>query len=190
MFFILLFLSMMVMAANAEPLRISSAFGMDTDNDTSTSNDTLLINGTGIFLTTGDSWDFYQDYSLNVRSVNQDRKQAWVKLLHDGELLQDDILSEGDIFVYSKSTEILNITVDTIYISPSGELITFKPVYQYLDKDYPEPEIEEIADNFSQEKDDQNFTGNASFAKTGGFTIFQALACVSAVILFRVVTSE
>nr|WP_321497816.1 S-layer protein domain-containing protein [uncultured Methanolobus sp.] len=171
------------MSVNAEPLHINAALGMDQDTDA------LLINGTGIFLTTGDSWDFYQGYSLNVKSVNQDRKQVWVKLLHDGELLQDDILSEGETFVYSKDTEILNLTVDTIYISPGGELITFKPVYQYLDEDYPEPEIEESMDDPAQE-DDFNSTDVPSSVQTDGFTIFQSLACISAVILCRFVINK
>ncbi|WP_288067598.1 S-layer protein domain-containing protein [Methanolobus sp.] len=181
-FFMILFLSMIlivVTAVSAEPLRINAALGMDGDADT------VLINGTGIFLTTGDSWDFYQGYSLNVKSVNQDQKQVWVKLLHDGELLQDDILSEGDIFVYSKNTEIMNITVDTIYISPGGELITFKPIYQYLDEEYPEPELEETMDNSTQEEE-QNSTVNPSSMQTNGFSIFQAFACISAVILCRI----
>jgi hypothetical protein len=177
-FFLLLFLISFSVSSSAEPLSINAALGMDMDSDT------ILVNGTGIFLTKGDSWDFYQGYSLNVKSVNLDQKQVWVKLLHDGELLQDDILSEGDIFVYSKSTEVLNITVDTIYISPGGELITFKPVYQYMDEDYPEPEIEETTNNSVQE-DDQNLTETPSEVQTGGFTIFQALACISALILCR-----
>lgn len=178
-FFIFFLLSTITTAVNAEPLHINSALGMDMGTDT------VLINGTGIFLTTGDSWDFYQGYSLSVKSVNQDKKQVWVKLLHDGELLQDDILSEGDIFVYSKSSEILSITVDTIYVSPGGELITFKPVYQYLDDDYPEPEIVETTNNSVQEED-QNSTGDPSTVQTGGFTILQAFACISALILCRV----
>ncbi|WP_196214024.1 S-layer protein domain-containing protein [Methanolobus vulcani] len=173
----------MIIVVNAEPLLINEALGMDLDEDT------VLINGTGIFLTTGDSWDFYQDYSLNVISVNQDQKKVWVKLLHDDELLQDDILSEGEFFVYSKSSEILNITVDTIYISPGGELITFKPVYQYLDDDYPEPEIEETTDDPVQEEG-QNSSITPSSTRADGFTIFQALACISALVLCRVVINK
>lgn len=182
-FFTLLFLSTMVIVVNAEPLHINAALGMDMDEDT------VLINGTGIFLTTGDSWEFYQGYSLNVISVNQDQKQVWVKLLHNDELLQDDILSEGELFVYSKSSEILNITVGTIYISPGGELITFKPVYQYLDDDYPEPEIKETTDDPVQEED-QNSSVTPSSTRTDGFTIFQALACISALVLCRVVINK
>jgi len=182
-FFTLLLLSTMIILVNAEPLRINEALGMGMNQDT------VLINGTGIFLTTGASWDFYQNYSLSVISVNQDKKQVWLKLLHDGELLKDEIMSEGDIFVYSKSTEILNITVDTIYINPGGELITFKPVYQYMDKDYPEPEIEETTNNSAQEED-SNSTANPSSAQAGGFTIFQALACIPAVILCRVAVKK
>lgn len=168
----------MLMTVNAESLHIDQALGMNNDRDS------VLINGTGIFLTTGDSWDFYQNYSLHVMSVNQDNKQVWVKLYHDGDLLKDGILGEGEVIVFSKNTEILNITVDTIYISPGGELITFKPVYQYLDDEYPEPEIEETAGNSSQENEDA-VSGDNSPSQTEGFTIFQVLSCFTAVILCR-----
>lgn len=173
----------MVMMVNAEPLQINQALGMNAEQDI------VLINGTGIFLTTGDSWDFYQDYSLNVKSVNQDGKQVWVQLFHGNEFLKDGILPEGGTFAYSKNNEILNITVDTIYISPGGELITFKPVYQYLDNDYPEPEIEEIEDAPGQD-DDLNSSGNSPSAQADGFTIFQAFACVSTVMLCRSVVKR
>ncbi|SFM61389.1 S-layer protein [Methanolobus profundi] len=147
--------------------------------------DTLLINGTGIFLTTGDSWDFYQGYTLNIKSVNLDKKQVWVKLLNNDELLEEGILSEGEILVYSKEEqEILNITVDTIYISPEGELITFKPVYQHQDPDLPDPRIEEVEDNSSQNNDNVSIVEDNS-KQSSGFTILQALAGISLILLSR-----
>ncbi len=145
----------------------------------------LLINGSGIFLTTGNSWNFYQGYVFMVNSVNLETKQVWVKLLHEDELLKEEILSENDNFIYSKEEEeILNITVDTIYISSGKELITFKPVYQYQDSDYPDAVLEEDEDNTNQSNDLQ-LPENSSIGKTSGFTILQTFACVSFLMVFK-----
>ncbi|KXS45013.1 MAG: hypothetical protein AWU59_87 [Methanolobus sp. T82-4] len=114
--------------------------------------DELLLNGTGIFLTTGESWSFDQGYQLRVKSVNPANDRVWVELSLNGEILHEGILGEGESLVYSHNREILNITMDTIYTSPSGELVTFKPVYQYLDPALPEPEVnEDTEDNQSQD---------------------------------------
>ena len=98
-----------------------------------------LINGTGIFLGSGESWDFYQGYSITIKSVNLESRQAWIKLSLNDELIQENILSEGKSFNYSHKSEILNLTLDTIYSNPGGELVTFKPVYQYRDPNLPDP---------------------------------------------------
>ncbi|WP_407357006.1 S-layer protein domain-containing protein [Methanolobus sp. WCC5] len=148
----------------------------------------LLVNGTGIFLTTGDSWNFYQGYVLTARSVNLEQKQVWVRLLHENELLKEAILSEGDIFIYSGSNaedhEILNITVDTIYTSPEGELITFRPVYQYQDQDLPMPVIPDDDENAEPDNGGQ-LPGDDVARETVGFTIIETFACVLAVMLYR-----
>ncbi|WP_342304462.1 S-layer protein domain-containing protein [Methanolobus sp. ZRKC5] len=138
----------------------------------------LLINGTGIFLTTGNSWNFYQGYIFTVSSVNLEKKQVWVKLLKEDELLKEAILSEDEKFIYCKDEEILNITVDTIYISSGRELITFKPVYQYQDSDLPDAVLEEDEENNGQSDDNQT-SGNSTIGQTSGFTIFQTFACIS-----------
>lgn len=145
----------------------------------------LLINGTGIFLTTGNSWNFYQGYVFTVNSVNLEEKHVWVKLLHEDELLKEEILSEGDVFIYAKDEEILNITVDTIYISSGSELITFKPVYQYQDSDFPPPVILDKEENNEQDNEDEIPGTNNSIGQTSGFTIIQTIACLSLVIACR-----
>ena len=144
----------------------------------------LLINGTGIFLTTGDSWDFYQGYILTVKSVNIEQKQVWVKLLHEDELLKEEILPEDAIFVYTKDNEILNITVDTIYASPGGELVTFKPVYQYQDRDFPEPIISDDAEEVNESIDNQ-IPENSTTNQTNGFTLFHTITCISILLACR-----
>ncbi|WP_340820725.1 S-layer protein domain-containing protein [Methanolobus sp. WCC4] len=146
---------------------------------------TVLINGTGIFLTTGDSWDLYQGYILSIKSVNLENKQAWLELLLNDELLKEGFLSEGDTFVYSKGEdEIINITLDTIYISPEGELVTFKPAYQYQDRDLPEPVIEEEEESNIQENSSTS-TENDTIRQSSGFTILHTFAGMSILLLYR-----
>ena len=105
--------------------------------------DTVLMDGTGIFLTTGESWTFEQGYVLTVKSVNQGTNEAWLELSLNETIIREGIFCEKDMLVYSRGSEILNITVDTIYSSPTGELVTFMPVYQYLDPQLPAPESQE-----------------------------------------------
>lgn len=95
--------------------------------------DDVLMNGTGIFLTTGNSWTFSQGYVLTVKDANPENNEAWIQLSINGTLLKEDIMKEGSYINYVHGKEILNITLDTIYSNPTGELLTFKPVYQYLD---------------------------------------------------------
>ena len=100
----------------------------------------ILVNGTGTYLTTGERWTFYQGYVLVLKGVDQEGERAWLELLLDDDSVKDMILPEGEYFIYSHSSrEIFNITVDTIYSGPGGELVTFKPVYQYSNPDLPEP---------------------------------------------------
>lgn len=100
----------------------------------------VLVNGTGTYLTTGERWTFYQGYVLVLKGVDQEGDRAWLELLLDDDSVKDMILQEGECFIYSWSSgEIFNITVDTIYSGPGGELVTFKPVYQYSNPDLPEP---------------------------------------------------
>lgn len=148
---------------------------------------TLLENGTGFFLTTGDSWELYQGYTVNLKSVNQDHKQAWITIENKNESLREGILSEGDIFVYSKDdgAQILNITVDRIYINPDGELVVFKPVYQYLDYSLPEPVIPEVNVNTTQGNESGSSTTAGNSGKTSGFTILQALAGTSVLLVSK-----
>ena len=105
--------------------------------------DTVLMDGTGIFLTTGESWTFEQGYALTVKSVNQGTNEAWLELSLNENIIREGIFREKDTLVYSRDSEILNITVDTIYSSPTGELVTFMPVYQYLDPQLPAPETQD-----------------------------------------------
>jgi len=100
----------------------------------------VLVNGTAMYLTTGEMWEFYQGYALHIKGTSQEGDRIWLELLLDGESVKDTIMSEGESFSYCcGSKEIFNITVDTIYAGPEGGLVTFKPVYQYTDPTLDEP---------------------------------------------------
>ncbi len=126
-----------------------------------------IINGTGIFIATGESWDFYQGYKITIVSVNQGKGQAWVKVTLNDDPIHEKILNEGENINYSREYEILNLTLDTIYSNPGSDLVTFKPVYQYRDIKLPDPIFEEeesIPTNESDEStEDDNSKNIAGF---------------------------
>lgn len=101
----------------------------------------IAINGEEIYIRSGYSHDFLQDYQLYVKGADTEGKRVWIELSRNGVPLQDDIVTEGSQFVYShNSTEILNLTVDTIYEGADGVLVKFSPVYQYIDPRLPVPQ--------------------------------------------------
>ncbi len=111
----------------------------------------IAINGEEIYVRSGYSHDFLQDYQLYVKGADTEGKRIWIELSRNGVSLQDDIVTEGSQFVYSQnSTEILNLTVDTIYEGADGVLVKFSPVYQYIDPRLPVPQTpNESIDNSS-----------------------------------------
>ena len=111
----------------------------------------IAINGEEIYIRSGYSHDFLQDYQLYVKGADTEGKRVWIELSRNGVPLQDDIVTEGSQFVYSQnSTEILNLTVDTIYEGADGVLVKFSPVYQYIDPRLPVPQTPtESIDNSS-----------------------------------------
>ena len=101
----------------------------------------VLIDGEEIYVRSGNSHTFLQDYQLYVKGTDTDGKRIWIELSREGVPLQDAIVTEGSQFVYSQnSTEILNLTVNTIYAGADGVLVRFSPVYQYLDPRLPMPQ--------------------------------------------------
>lgn len=102
----------------------------------------VLIDGEEVYIRSGSSHTFLQDYQLYIKGTDTEGKRIWVELSRKGVLLQDAIVTEGSRFVYSpqNSTEVLNLTVNTIYEGADGVLVRFSPVYQYLDTRLPMPQ--------------------------------------------------
>ncbi|MDO9518017.1 MAG: S-layer protein domain-containing protein [Methanosarcinaceae archaeon] len=155
-------------------------------------NDDVLINGTGMYLTTGGSWSFYQGYELVFKglSSSQSGDKVWIELLLNGESMDDTIIREGEYFVYaSNSNEIFNITVDTIYAGSDGGLVTFKPVWQYLDPTLPEPDMTQdpgSVDRSNGSLNNSNSSTGDKIENTAGFGAVLFFFCMSVAAIFKV----
>ncbi|MDW7731633.1 MAG: hypothetical protein SCH66_04275 [Methanolobus sp.] len=146
--------------------------------------DEMLLNGTGIFLTTGETWNFDQGYQLKLKSVNPTSDRVWVVLSLNGEILHEGILGEGETLTYSHNREILNITLDTIYSSPTGELITFTPVYQYLDPELPEPETQDNTEGEQPDDNESDIQEDETNQSIPGFRTLLTLSTVTTLTYF------
>lgn len=101
----------------------------------------ILIDGDEIYVRSGSYYTLLQDYQIYVKGTNTEGSRIWIELRREGAFLEDTIVGEGDTFVYSNnSTEILNLTVETIYNGADGVLVKFSPVYQYLNPKLPMPQ--------------------------------------------------
>ena len=131
----------------------------------------------------GYSHTFSQDYQLYVKGADNDGKRIWLELRREGTPLKDDIVTEGSQFVYSRnSSEILNLTVSTIYAGADGVLVRFSPVYQYLDPKLPMPQTTDgILPNYSN---DTSLESQGSETQAGGFNVSLFFLGLGAVLLF------
>ena len=155
-------------------------------------NDDVLVDGSGMYLTIGDSWSFYQGYELVFKglSSSQGGDKVWIELLLNGESMDDTIMREGEYFVYaSNSKKIFNITVDTIYSGSDGGLVTFKPVYQYLDPTLPEPDMTQdpwsIGNSNESVNNSESPNGDVT-ENTDGFGAALFFLCMSAAAIFKI----
>jgi hypothetical protein len=101
-----------------------------------------LISDQGIFLRVGETWNFYQGYSMTLRDVSDDGVYAWVQLSRGNVVVKDTIVTTGSTLMFNKSIDgkritIFRIVVEGVYANPSGYLVTFSPVIQYFDPTLP-----------------------------------------------------
>ena len=105
----------------------------------------VLFNGTGFYLSTGQTWTFYQDYSFTLKSVDKNGERSWVQLKLSDTVVKSGILSNNEIFYYNTSTNgsnetvILSLEVSGIYSGEDTDIVTFSPVYQYYQPGIAEP---------------------------------------------------
>jgi|BarGraIncu00421A_1022006.scaffolds.fasta_scaffold50046_1 S-layer protein len=143
----------------------------------------VLIDGDEVYVRSGSYYNFSQDYRLYVKSADSDGKRVWLELRRKGISLKDDIATEGSQFVYSRdSTEILNLTVSTIYAgADGGVLVRFSPVYQYLDLKLPMPQTSNGSHPNSSYSEPSEAHGLET--QTGGFNVLLFLLGLGAVLL-------
>lgn len=103
----------------------------------------ILIDGDEIYVRSGNYYTLLQGYQIHVKGASSEGNRVWIELKRGDTSLEDAIIGKGDTFAYSNnSTEILNLTVETIYGGADGVLVKFSPVYQYLDPKLPKPQSE------------------------------------------------
>jgi hypothetical protein len=142
----------------------------------------VLIDGGEVYVRSGSYHNFSQDYQLYVKGADSDGKRIWLELRREGVSLKDDIATEGSQFVYSNdSTEILNLTVRTIYTGADGVLVRFSPVYQYLDPKLPMPQTSN--GSLSNSSDNEPSEAHSLETQAGGFNVPLFLVGLGAVLL-------
>lgn len=97
----------------------------------------VLLNGTNIYLTTGDSYGLYQGYILSLKSVSSDGS-VWIQLDSNDQMVKSEIISSYGSFVYNKTNRtILSIKVDRVYSGSSDQALVSFLLYQFKDPDMP-----------------------------------------------------
>jgi hypothetical protein len=107
--------------------------------------DNPLINGTGFFLSTGQTRTFYQGYSLTLMFVNNNANKGWVQLKLNKTVVKSATISPDEIIYYNitandtNETVIFYFKVSGMYSGEDTYIVTFSPVYQYYNPGLPEP---------------------------------------------------
>lgn len=100
----------------------------------------IVLNGTNFFLVTGDSYGLSQGYIIRLKSVSSEGS-VWLELESDNRIIKSEIIHLKDNFTYNRTNRtLISIKVDKIYAGPGDtNLVSFFPVYQYVDPDMPPP---------------------------------------------------
>ena len=106
---------------------------------TSGSSD-VLLNGTNIYLSTGDSYKLYQGYVISLKSVSNDGL-IWLQLKSRDDVVKSDIVGVDSYFAYDKNNRtIISIRVQNVYSGSTGRnLVALSDVHQFVDPDLPLP---------------------------------------------------
>ena len=153
-----------------------------------------LFNGTGFYLSTGQTWTFYQDYTFTLKSVDKSGEKGWVQLCLNNNVVKSGILSNNEVFYYKISTDnsnetlIFSLRVSGIYSGEDTDIVTFFPVFQYY-----QPGLAEPTPIPTQTPDNSNRTqGTLSDTNTAGKNIpgFQVVTmaiiiCIYGILLHR-----
>jgi len=144
-----------------------------------------LVNGTSLYLSTGQSWTFYQGYSFNLMSVSNSGDKAWVQLKHNDTVVKSAILSTDEVFCYNSTTHYvlpnhsvetvqLSLRVSGIYTGEVADIVTFSHVYQYYNPALPEPTPTPTA--YPDNSNNSNVTPTTTVTGGSGIPGFEILS--------------
>ncbi len=113
----------------------------------------VLLNGTSVYLSTGESYGLYQGYVLSLKSVSG--SSVWFELAYNDKIVKSEIVNVEGYFIYNKSNStVLAVKVDNVYAG-SSELVKLL-LYQFIDPDVPAPAEIETTPKKVQNPDDNN----------------------------------
>jgi hypothetical protein len=117
----------------------------------------ILLNGTSLYISTGGSYGLYQGYIITLKSVSNDGS-VWLELKSNDLSVKSEIVHIKGFFTYNKTNRtILSLRLDNIYSgSNDKDLVSFFPVYQYVDPDKPAPQIIDITPVETQGQEDNS----------------------------------
>ncbi len=153
-----------------------------------------LFNETGFYLSTGQTWTFYQDYTFTLKSVDKSGESGWVQLKLNNTVVKSGILSNNEVFYYNISTNgsnetvIFSLKVSGIYSGEDTDIVTFSPVYQYYTPGLAEPTAihTQLSGNSNETKSTPAHT-NASGKNIPGFQVVTIviIICIYGILLHR-----
>jgi len=107
----------------------------------------VLINGTNMYLATGESSALYQGYILSLKGVSNDGSM-WFQLTDNETIVKSEIVYSYGSFVYNKTKKtIISLNVDKVYSGQSDQHLVSFFLYQFNDPEKPFPDKTIIPEN-------------------------------------------
>lgn len=107
----------------------------------------VLINGTNMYLATGESSALYQEYVLSLKGVSSDGSM-WLQLTDNETIVKSEIVYSYGSFVYNKTNKtIISLNVDKVYSGQSEQYLVSVFLYQFNDPEKPFPDKTIIPEN-------------------------------------------
>lgn len=117
----------------------------------------ILLNGTNIYLATGDSYGLYQGYVLSLKSASSEGS-VWLELTDDNKIVKSEIVFNPGEFIYNKSNmTIISVNVDRVYSGSSEQNLLSLYLYQFTDPEKPLPAKTAMPDNNVTSDNDSSF---------------------------------
>ncbi len=107
----------------------------------------ILLNGTNMYLATGESIPLYQGYVLTLKSVSSDGSM-WLQLNDNESIVKSEIVYSYGSFLYNRSNKtIISLNVDKVYSGPSEQNMVSFFIYQFNDPQKPFPDKTIVPEN-------------------------------------------